>query len=50
MIVHIIPSTSSSNNYDFLSLRAALEWANQKGITELYLKKIVIKSPDEEVK
>lgn len=49
MIVHITPSTSSKH-YDFFSLRAALEWANQKGITELYLKKIVIKSPDEEVK
>lgn len=50
MIVHITPSTSSSKDYDFFSLRAALEWAKQKGITELYLKKIVIKSPDEEVK
>lgn len=47
MIVHIIPSTSSSKDFSFLSLRAALEWANQKGITELYLKKIIIKSPEE---
>jgi hypothetical protein len=47
MIVHITPSTSSSKDFDFLSLRAALEWAKQKGITELHLEKVIIKSPKE---
>lgn len=47
MIVHITPNTFSSKDFDFLSLRAALEYAKQKGITELHLEKIVIKSPEE---
>jgi hypothetical protein len=47
MIVHITPNISSSKDFDFLSLRAALEWAKQKGITELHLEKVVIKSPKE---
>lgn len=43
MRVLITPSKTNTEEPNFISLRGAVEWAKQKGLTELHLIRIVSK-------
>jgi len=43
--VTFTPSKTQQERADFLSLRAALEWAKDNNITDLHLIKIIAKKP-----
>ena len=45
MKVIITPSKDNKEKGDFLSLRAALEWAKANNKTELHLIRIIVKKP-----